>query len=46
MPRFSADEFEASSETIECRECGTPFNLGVQDYYDNLCPRCYATSEP
>lgn len=25
---------------IECRDCGTMFNLDVQDYYDNRCPDC------
>mgnify|MGYP006934449374 FL=1 len=40
MPSIGQDEFEASYELIECRECGTQFNLGAQMYYDNLCPSC------
>jgi len=37
---MSQDEFEASYELVECRECATKFNLGAQFYYDNLCPEC------
>lgn len=40
MPRFSQSEFEANYEEVECRECGTVFNIGAQMYYDNLCPSC------
>lgn len=25
---------------IECRSCGTDFNLNAQQYYNNLCPDC------
>jgi Zn finger protein HypA/HybF involved in hydrogenase expression len=32
------DDFEL--EEIECRRCGTVFNLAMQRYYDNLCPDC------
>jgi phage FluMu protein Com len=39
MP-MSQDEFEANYELIECRDCGTQFNLGAQHYYDNKCPEC------
>lgn len=31
---------QPESEEIECRECGTVFNLAAQYYYDNLCPSC------
>lgn len=27
---------------VECRNCGTVFNLAAQWYYDNLCPSCKA----
>lgn len=37
---MSQREFEAEYQEVECRECGTHFNLGGQDYYDNLCPKC------
>lgn len=40
MVRMTQDEFEANFQLIECRECGTEFNLGAQMYYDNLCPSC------
>lgn len=32
-------------EETECRECGTPFNLSAQWYYDNLCPECKAEQD-
>lgn len=31
---------ERETETIECRECGTEFNLAAQWYHDDLCPAC------
>lgn len=33
------------SEEIECRECGTVFNLSGQWYYDNLCPECKGSAD-
>lgn len=27
-------------DTVECRECGSTFNLAAQYYYDSLCPSC------
>jgi Zn finger protein HypA/HybF involved in hydrogenase expression len=39
------DEFEASFDLVDCRNCGRPFNLGAQTYYTNLCPKCYRSEE-
>jgi hypothetical protein len=25
---------------MKCRDCGAPFDLASQNYYDNLCPSC------
>lgn len=35
---------EQDREIIECRECGSEFNLAAQHYYDNLCPSCQEDS--
>ncbi len=32
-------------ETVQCRDCGTSFNLDAQWYYDNLCPSCKAEQD-
>lgn len=37
---------EQEEEIIECRECGTTFNLAAQFYYDNKCPSCVEADEP
>lgn len=33
-------------EEVECRDCGRPFNLAAQSYYDNRCPECVAADAP
>lgn len=37
---------EEDIEIVECRECGTGFNLTAQYYYDNLCPSCKKKENP
>lgn len=31
---------ERVTEIVECRNCGTKFDLAAQDYYYDLCPTC------
>jgi hypothetical protein len=31
---------EHDADLTECRECGTTFDLAMQNYYDALCPSC------
>jgi hypothetical protein len=33
-------------QEVECRQCGTVFNLSAQTYFDNLCPSCVAAGSP
>lgn len=33
------------TEEIECRDCGTTFNLAAQWYYSPLCPECKANED-
>jgi|AntDeeMinimDraft_5_1070356.scaffolds.fasta_scaffold06267_5 Zn finger protein HypA/HybF involved in hydrogenase expression len=37
---FSQDEFDASMNLVDCEDCGTEFNLGVQPYFGPRCPSC------
>lgn len=39
--RYETTEYEE----VECRECETPFNIGAQWYYDDLCPECKAEAD-
>ncbi len=37
---------DSQPEIIECRKCGTEFDLAAQNYYDNLCPSCVSNENP
>lgn len=34
------------ADHVECRECGSRFDLSVQPYYDNCCPSCMEEEAP
>jgi Zn finger protein HypA/HybF involved in hydrogenase expression len=42
---FSQDEYEASTNLVDCMECGEEFNLGVQPYFGPRCPSCRAAAD-
>lgn len=38
--------YEHDPDIVECRKCGTEFDLALQNYYDNLCPSCMDEENP